>query len=78
MTNTLEKVTYLTGESGRIVCTRENGCAGVTLLSGWLAHRSSTVWFGLNGERFTKLDDDVRDTIVELTGGVLCDCGGAL
>ena len=69
-----DTTTYLAGTSGRIVCLRENGCAGVTLRAAVTNHPNSRAWRGLNGERFEVLSDTDREVIVEITGGAVCDC----
>jgi len=72
--NDNDTITYLSGTSGRVVCLRENGCAGVTLRTAVTNHPDSRAWRGLNGERFEVLSNTDREVIVEITGGAVCDC----
>jgi hypothetical protein len=65
---------YMTGESGRIVCTRDKGCAGVTLMSALHRYPIARAWRGLNGEPFEVMSDIDVDVIRQIRGGAVCDC----
>lgn len=69
-----DTVIYLSGASGRIVCTRTAQCAGVTLLSAFNRHPNARAWNGLNGEPYERtVPGDVIE-IRALTRGAVCDC----
>jgi hypothetical protein len=74
MTNITETITYLSGDSGRIVCTRVKGCAGATLTATMARYPIARAWRGLNGEPFQKMTDADIEVIRQITGGTVCDC----
>lgn len=73
MKNT-ETVTYLSGDSGRIVCTRTKGCAGATLTASMTRYPVARAWRGLNGEPYQIMSKSDVDVIRQITGGNVCDC----
>jgi hypothetical protein len=75
-TNTHDtKFSYLSGTSGRVVCTRPENCAGVTLISAFRARPNDARWGGMNGESFVLLSEADAIEIASITGGSICDCG---
>lgn len=69
-----EIVTYLVGDSGRIVCDRVKGCAGVTLTNARKNHPNARAWRGLNGEPYEVMNPADVAEIRALTDGAACDC----
>jgi len=65
---------YLAGDSGRVVCTRSDGCAGATLTAALNKHPKAAAWRGLNGEPYSRLTASEIAELAEITGGAVCDC----
>lgn len=74
MSTTTPAVTYLVGDSGRIVCDRPKGCAGATLTAAREAHPHARAWRGLNGEPYQAMTETGAAEIRAITGGAVCDC----